>query len=133
MSDDRTGGGRAVGTIAIVTTVAITHEVFLLPHASVLLEAGHRVVGISSKLASSAAAKAVYDATYNIPLGRKAPLPDLIRSGGALRRIVDMEQADVVWAPHPPGFSGHCAPRWPDVATRDCAWLTWRMGSTSGR
>ena len=97
MSDDRTGGRRAVGTIAIVTTVAITHEVFLLPHASVLLEAGHRVVGISSQLASSAAAKAVYDATYNIPLGRKAPLPDLIRSGGALRRIVDMEQADVVW------------------------------------
>jgi glycosyltransferase involved in cell wall biosynthesis len=85
------------GTIVIVTTVAITHEAFLLPHAEVLRSAGHRVVGVARGLKRSASARVTYDAVHDIPLGRKAPIPDLFRSGAALRRIVDQERADAVW------------------------------------
>jgi len=81
----------------IVTTVAITHEAFLLPHAQLLRDAGHRVVGVSRGLARSAAARATYDAVYNIPLGRNPPVADLFRSATALRRIVIAERADAVW------------------------------------
>lgn len=83
-------------TVLVATTVARTHEAFLLPHVAELVRQGHRVVGLGNGLPSSPAAEH-YDRAHHVPLERTPSITSIARAATAIRRIVLAEQVDLAW------------------------------------
>lgn len=83
--------------ILVCTTVAITHEAFLLPFAERAAALGWQVDGAALGLSQSAQACAVYDSVFDIEWTRRPwEITRIVRSIRAIRAVVEEGDYDVV-------------------------------------
>lgn len=80
-----------------VTTVAITHEAFLLPFAQAVRERGGVIDGIAAGLRDSALAKTTYDEVFDIQWSRSPfNVRALISSARTIRQVVEAGCYDII-------------------------------------